>query len=194
MQSDPYTVTVALDGDTRAVGQLYVDDGRSFAYRRHSSSVTTLTVAPTSAPASASSPSFTLTFTSKQSDVDVQRIIDINADNDDIVQVSSSSPISHHHTLAEAHAAHTLFARAYTVTVERVVVIGVIGSVRSVTAVVVVDDDDDDVTTSTSTSTSTTTTTTTQLTFTQDVNTNTVTVRKPAVRMTAEWTLQFEMA
>lgn len=32
MANDPVTLVVALDGDGKAVGDLYLDDGRSFAF------------------------------------------------------------------------------------------------------------------------------------------------------------------
>ncbi len=33
MHDDPYTLRVALDGDSKASGTLYIDDGQSFDYR-----------------------------------------------------------------------------------------------------------------------------------------------------------------
>lgn len=34
MASDPFTLVVALDWDGKASGDLYVDDGRSYAFKR----------------------------------------------------------------------------------------------------------------------------------------------------------------
>jgi alpha 1,3-glucosidase len=34
MSNDPFTLVVALDGNGKAVGDLYIDDGRSFAFAK----------------------------------------------------------------------------------------------------------------------------------------------------------------
>jgi alpha 1,3-glucosidase len=34
MANDPFTLVVALDANGKAVGDLYIDDGRSFAFTK----------------------------------------------------------------------------------------------------------------------------------------------------------------